>query len=54
MRAMGRESCTTDELVERTQIPVRRVTTALTMLQVRNAVEEKTGRRFVSCIRLEE
>ena len=54
LRAIGTDSRTADELVELTQIPVRRVTTALTMLQVSSSVEEKTGRRFVSRVRLEE
>ena len=54
LRALGTGTCSADELVELTQIPVRRVTTALTMLQVDGAVEEKTGRRFISCVRLEE
>ena len=54
LRALGTGTRSADELVELTQIPVRRVTTALTMLQVDGAVEEKTGRRFVSRIRLEE
>ena len=54
LRALGTGTHSADELVELTQIPVRRVTTALTMLQVDGAVEEKTGRRFISCVRLEE
>ncbi len=54
LRALGDKQRSTDELVELTQIPVRRVTTALTMLQVDGAVEEGTGRRFSSLIRLED
>ncbi len=54
LRALDAGTRSADELVELTQIPVRRVTTALTMLQVSGAAEEKTGRRFVSCIRLEK
>ena len=42
----------TDDLVELTQIPARRVSSALTMLQVRGYVEEKPGRRFESTVRL--
>jgi len=53
LRAMGRAVRGTDELVELTQIPVRRVTTALTMLQVCGAVEEHEGRRFSSLVQLE-
>ncbi len=52
--ALGDKSRCADELVELTQIPVRRVTTALTMLQVCAAVEEGPGRRFVSRVRLKD
>ena len=45
---------TADELVERTQIPARRVLSALTMLQVDGAVQEHPGRRFSSLVVLEE
>ena len=45
---------TADELVERTQIPARRVLSALTMLQVDGAVQEHQGRRFSSLVILEE
>ena len=51
---LGEKNCGTEELVEKTQIPVRRVTTALTMLQVCGAVEEGAGRRFSACIRIKE
>lgn len=54
LRALGDKQRSTDELVELTQIPVRRVTTALTMLQVNGAVEEGTGRRFTALVRLED
>lgn len=52
LMALEEKSCGTEELVERTQIPVRRVTTALTMLQIDGAVEEGTGRRFTTCVRI--
>ena len=42
-----------DEVVELTQIPARRVLSALTMLQVQGVVEEHPGRRFSSCVELE-
>lgn len=51
---LGEKSFGTEELVEMTQIPVRRVTTALTMLQVDGAVEEGAGRRFTACVRIKE
>ena len=44
---------TADELVEYTQIPARRVLSALTMLQVDGAVREHPGRRFSSLVELE-
>ena len=45
---------TADELVELTQIPARRVLSALTMLQVDGAVQEHPGRRFSSLVILEK
>ena len=53
LTALGEARRSADELVELTGIPVRRVTTALTMLQVRAAVAEDPGRRFSSLLRLE-
>lgn len=43
-----------DQLVELTQIPARRVLSALTMLQVEGAVEELPGKRFAALVELEE
>ncbi len=43
-----------DEVVEATQIPARYVLSALTMLQVQGAVEERPGRRFSALVELEE
>ena len=43
-----------DQLVELTQIPARRVLSALTMLQVRQAVKEEPGQRFSALVELEE
>ena len=40
----------TDDLVELTQIPARRVSSALTMLQIHGYVVEKAGRRFESTV----
>ena len=48
------KSYTADELVELTQIPARRVLSALTMLQVDGAVQEHPGRRFSSLVKLED
>ena len=44
---------TADEIVERTQIGARYVLSALTMLQVQGAVEERPGRRFYAAVELE-
>jgi len=43
-----------DEVVEATQIPARRVLSALTMLQVQGAVEEHPGKRFSALVELED
>ncbi len=53
LRAMGSQSRSADELVELTGIPARRVLTALTMLQVGQAVEERPGKRFFALLELE-
>lgn len=53
LRAMGDKSRTPDELVELTQIPARRVLSALTMLQLDGSVEEGQGRRFSARVELE-
>jgi len=54
LHAMGNKSCQADELVERTQIPARRVLSALTILQIAGCVLEKPGKRFVSTVQVEE
>lgn len=41
-----------DDLVERTQIPIRRVLSALTLLQVDNLVSEGAGKRFKAAVKL--
>jgi len=52
--ALKDKTCSADQLVELTQIPARRVLSALTMLQVEGAVEELPGKRFTALIGLEE
>lgn len=54
IHAMGKKSCQADELVEHTQIPARRVLSALTMLQIAGCVAEKPGKRFVCLVELKE
>ncbi|MBO5918224.1 MAG: DNA-processing protein DprA [Oscillospiraceae bacterium] len=52
LHALRGKSAQPDELVELTQIPARRVLSALTMLQIAGCVEEKPGKRFVSLVEL--
>ena len=54
LHALGDKSRTVDELVDLTQLPARRVLSALTMLQLESAAEEKPGKRFEACVELEE
>ena len=42
------KDCLADEIIEATQIPARRVLSALTVLQVRGYVEERPGKRFAA------
>lgn len=52
--ALGEASMHADALVERTQIPARRVLSALTMLQVRGWVDEGPGKRFTTAVLIKE
>lgn len=54
LHALGQQTRSADELVDLTQIPARRVLSALTMLQVDEAVQEHPGRRFSALVRLEK
>ena len=54
LAALGSGTRSADELVELTQIPAKRVLSALTMLQIQGALEERPGRRYISLMRLEE
>lgn len=54
LNALGNKTLSADELVERTQLPARRVLSALTMLQIAAAVEELPGKRFRALVELEE
>ena len=54
LHALGEKSCQADELVEQTQIPARRVLSALTMLQIAGWVEERPGKRFAALAQLIE
>ena len=49
---LGEKKLLADDLIERTQIPARRVLSALTMLQVAGHVTEHPGKRFEALVRL--
>ena len=53
LTAIQTKSLSADEIVERTQISMKYVLTALTMLQVQGAAEERPGRRFYALVELE-
>lgn len=48
--AIAQKSLTADDISEETQIPARRVLSALTMLQIRDMVEERPGKRFFASV----
>lgn len=54
LHALDDKSLQTDELVEQTQIPARRVLSALTMLQIAGWIEERPGKRFAALAQLTE
>ena len=49
---MQEQELVADEIIETTQIPARRVLSALTVLQVRGYLEELPGRRFKTLVLL--
>ena len=53
VQALAQADRTVDELVQATDLPVRRILTTLTMLQVRQVVEEGPGKRFRLAVALE-
>ena len=48
----GQKALLADEIVERTQLPARRVLSALTILQVQGYAAEESGKRFRLSVRL--
>jgi len=50
--AMDGGAVQADDLVERTQIPARRVLSALTVLQIQGYVAEESGKRFRAAVKL--
>ena len=51
LAALEEKKLLADDLIELTQIPARRVLSALTMLQVQGYVAERPGRRFEALVR---
>ena len=51
---LSEEILTADEIVGQTEIPARRVNTALTLLQAGGYLKELPGRRFAAAVRFEE
>ncbi|HJB79658.1 DNA-processing protein DprA [uncultured Flavonifractor sp.] len=51
---LSEKPLTADEIVGRTEIPARRVNTALTILQAGGYLKELPGRRFAAAVRFEE
>ena len=54
LQLLAEHKLTADELVGRTEIPARRVNTALTILQAQGYLEELPGRRFRAAVRLDQ
>lgn len=52
--AIAQKALTADEVSEAAQLPARRVLSALTMLQLRELVEERPGKRFFAKVILTE
>lgn len=50
--ALGEKPMRSDDLIELTQIPARRVLSALTILQIQGYVAEESGKRFRAAVRL--
>jgi DNA processing protein len=53
LMAIEKRSLTADDIAEAAQIPARRVLSALTMLQLRDMVEERPGKRFYAKVILQ-
>ena len=51
LRALEQGARKADDVVEQTQLPVRRVLSALTILQVQGYVREERGKRFCLAVR---
>ncbi len=50
--ALGEKSLRSDDLVELTQLPARRILSSLTILQIQGYVTEESGKRFRAAVRL--
>ena len=55
LRALSDEEPTlVDDLIEQTEIPVRRVLSALTLLEIENLVVQHSGKRYTRAVTLTE
>lgn len=52
LQALQGRTMQADELIEMTQIPARRVLSALTLLQLEGHVQEESGKRFTLAVRI--
>ena len=50
--AIGDQKVRVDDLIEKTQIPARRVLSAITLLQLMGLIAEESGKRFSMTVRL--
>ena len=51
---LSKKALTADDIVGETEIPARRVNTALTLLQAGGYLKELPGRRYAAAVRFEE
>ena len=54
LRTLTDQPVLVDDLIEKTQIPARRILSALTVLELENLVEQRSGKRFVRKVELAE
>lgn len=52
LKILTQEPQTTDDLIERTEIPARRVLSALTVLEIENLVTQHPGKRYTRAVTL--
>ena len=52
VRTLGERTMQVDDIIEETEIPTRRVLSALTMLELDGVVEQSSGKRFALAVTL--